>query len=186
MTDKEMIRLAEQTGFTKASVIDTADMKVVQEYRKYCEENLCGNFNANWGCPPDCGSPQFMEDRIRSYRRALILQTVTPLTVTNDPEEVKAARKKHIPMARTVIRALRDDGMDTRERVMLPGCCSFCAECTKPTGEPCRFPEEQTSCLSAYNMDVAELCRICGMELNWDGSTISYISVVLMDPIEDL
>lgn len=183
MTDAQMILMAEQAGFTRAAIIDTAEMKVVQEYRKFCEQNLCGNYDANWGCPPDCGSPQFMEERIRSYRRALILQTVAPLAVPNDPDGVKAAKSAHLPIARRVLRELKADGMDLRDRVMLPGGCSFCKECAKRRGIPCPFPAERTSCLSAYNVDVSELCRVCGMELNWDGSTISYISIVLMDPI---
>ena len=50
MTEAEMIALAESQGFEKVAILNTSQLKIVQEYRKYCEQNLCGNYDANYGC----------------------------------------------------------------------------------------------------------------------------------------
>ena len=37
--------LAKELGFGEAAILPVNDLVVVEEYRKYCEENICGNFN---------------------------------------------------------------------------------------------------------------------------------------------
>lgn len=47
-----MIETAKELGFSGAAVIDTAQLVFMPEYRVFCEENLCGNYNLNPACPP--------------------------------------------------------------------------------------------------------------------------------------
>ena len=57
MNKTEMIQLALNEGF---SAVETIDMKQVifnPAFRPFCEENLCGQYGANYSCPPDCGTP---------------------------------------------------------------------------------------------------------------------------------
>ena len=48
----EMLDKALANGFAKAAVIDAKELVYVPEYRKFCEENLCGNYNKLPVCPP--------------------------------------------------------------------------------------------------------------------------------------
>ena len=49
----DFIKEALTLGFDNAAVIDVKDLVFVLEYRHFCEENLCGNFNVLSSCPPD-------------------------------------------------------------------------------------------------------------------------------------
>ena len=58
-------KIAEQAakyGFT-AVWVPVSEIPVNSEYLKYCEENRCGNYNANHACPPDCGTPEVLSSK---------------------------------------------------------------------------------------------------------------------------
>ena len=55
MTAEQMVQYAYEEGFSAAAVVDTADIVFDPSFRPYCEENLCGQYGANYSCPPDCG-----------------------------------------------------------------------------------------------------------------------------------
>lgn len=38
-------------GFADAAIMDTKDLVFVPEYRQFCEDNLCGNYNLVPACP---------------------------------------------------------------------------------------------------------------------------------------
>ena len=58
MTAEQMVQYAYEEGFSAAAVVDTADIVFDPSFRPYCEENLCGQYGANYSCPPDCGTPE--------------------------------------------------------------------------------------------------------------------------------
>ena len=63
--DKEKIaKQAEEFGFT-AVWFPVSEIPTNPEYLKYCEVNRCGNYGANYACPPDCGTPDEMRARLR-------------------------------------------------------------------------------------------------------------------------
>ncbi|MDD6212441.1 MAG: DUF2284 domain-containing protein [Clostridiales bacterium] len=179
MTEWDMCAAASKEDFTKVSLIDMAQIVIHQDYRLYCEENRCGNYNRNYGCPPDCGTAAEMENRARQYRRALVMQTCMEVDDVEDQELLREIRKEHNRKSRSVAEQFRKAGISGL--MMQPGPCSFCKECRKIKGEPCPFPEHRTSCLSAYGVDVTALAESCGMRLDWDGGSISYFSLFLYD-----
>ena len=64
MDNEKIIKIAIDKGFIDAAIIDTADIVFDASFRPYCEENLCGQYGANYSCPPDCGSPEEMKQKI--------------------------------------------------------------------------------------------------------------------------
>ena len=52
---KAIIEKAAEFGFSAAE-IPVSEIPVNPEFLKYCEENRCGNYGANYACPPDCGT----------------------------------------------------------------------------------------------------------------------------------
>ena len=75
MQDTDILKLAEEMGFS-AAFVDTADVAQDPSFRKFCEDNLCGKYNANYSCPPDCGTVEEVQTRLRAGKRALVLQTI--------------------------------------------------------------------------------------------------------------
>ncbi|MCD8078303.1 MAG: DUF2284 domain-containing protein [Lachnospiraceae bacterium] len=169
--------LAGEEEFDRVAVIPVERITIRQDFRIYCEENSCGNYGVNYGCPPDCGTPQEMEERVRRYRRALVIQTRMEMDDVEDTALTREIRREHNRKAREVGERLAAEGLSGL--LMLPGPCSYCAVCQKIKGNPCLFPEKRTSCLSAYGVDVTALAVACGMRIDWDGTSVSYLSLFL-------
>ena len=45
----DLIKEALSMGFANAAIMDTKDLVFVPEYRQFCEDNLCGNYNLDAG-----------------------------------------------------------------------------------------------------------------------------------------
>lgn len=95
MTEQTMIDLALQERFAAAVMVDTKDIVFDPIFRPCCEENLCGQYGVNYTCPPDCGSPEEMEARVRAHKRALVLQTIWEIPDPSDNAATKQAKKAH-------------------------------------------------------------------------------------------
>lgn len=72
MNKTEMIELSIAEGFHGAEVISTDKIVFDASFRPYCEENLCGQYGANYSCPPDCGTPEQMKQRVLAYKKVMI------------------------------------------------------------------------------------------------------------------
>ena len=75
-----------QLGFSAEAVMDTKNLVFKPEYRVFCEENRCGNYDRNPACPPESGSVEEMKEKALSYNKTLVLQT----TQSNDMDYKKA------------------------------------------------------------------------------------------------
>ena len=67
-------KIAEDMGFSHAAIMRTSDLVIVPEYRKYCEENLCGRYGKEPNCPPDVGTVAELKAKIYGYKTAIVLQ----------------------------------------------------------------------------------------------------------------
>ena len=75
MTEKELIELAQDEGFT--AVLITPDrIPIDPKFRIYCEENHCGKYNSNYSCPPDCGTVEELKQKILAEDKVLVIQTI--------------------------------------------------------------------------------------------------------------
>lgn len=157
-----MIALAMQEGFSAAAVMKVEDIVFDPMFRPFCAENLCGHYGMNYTCPPDCGSVEEMEARLRAYSRALVFQTKWPIFDYSDQQSIKEAKGFHNQAMRRVIAQLKQAGF---HGVMAgASCCTLCEKCAIQLGERCRYPDQKWSCLSAYCIFVRKLAEKCGME----------------------
>lgn len=181
MQEEILIQLALQAGFHDAAVISTDELYFVPEYRMYCEQNLCGNYNRNYGCPPYSGTPEEMQEKACRYQRALVLKSQSEVEDIYDPAETGALKKEHTRRTLKMIGTLRDQGMEEQGLPIMAGPCNFCDVCKMPEGGQCPHEEYRFSCLSAYCIDVGHLARSCGMEISWNGDVVSFFSMYLFD-----
>lgn len=173
MNEQEIIALAAELGFANATLVDTGNVTFLPSFRPLCEENVCGKYGVNYACPPDCGTVEEMAERIRSRRRALVLQTMWEIQDPLNEEETKPAKRRHNRMT-----------VKLRERLGQPvlmvgaGGCDLCSPCAITEGKPCRFPETKFSCMSAYCVFVQELCEQCGMEYDCGPGLVAFYSML--------
>ena len=164
MTDMELIKLAEDMGF-RAAVIAAKDIPVDGSFRKFCEDNLCGKYNANYSCPPGCGTVEEVHARLFAQDKALVLQTIHEIGSYENKEAILKSKKSLNALVLQLTQQLRKEGMDCF--CLGYGGCPLCDPCKQVTGEPCAFPEKRISCMSAYCIDVGKLANRCDMEFAW-------------------
>ena len=178
MTNEQMVSLAKAVGFSDAAVVDTKTIPFEPGFRVCCEENSCGKYGINYACPPDCGTTDHMEQRVREKRQALLLQTLWEIDDPMDPVETKAAKGKHNRMVRDLI-----DRLEQAHRGFMIGAsgCNLCARCAIEDHEPCRFPALQFSCMSAFCIYVQKLAEQCGMEYGAGPGLVALFGMYVFD-----
>ncbi len=181
MDEGRINNIAQETGFVKAVVIPTDDLVFVPEFRIFCEKNDCGNYGTNYGCPPYCGTPEEMENRVLKYARAIVFQSRTPVENIFDESETKKVKKKHTQMTLKAMNFLKDAGLQMDGFPVMCGPCNYCEECMSKKDKPCIKEEMRFSCLSAYCIDAQKMAKRCDMEIQWNGDIVSFFSIYIFD-----
>lgn len=185
VTDNHMeqaVKLAEESGFHYAVWIDSTELEFDASLRRYCEENLCGNYGQNYACPPDCGTTDEMEQRVRKYKKALVLQTITQVEDIMDGQETKSVKKKHNQITREFAAKMEETG--GQGLMIMAGPCSLCAKCGIQEGISCRFPDKIASCLSAYCINARKMAESSGLEYWCKDNRVAFFSVYLTEAAE--
>lgn len=179
MTQQEMLELAYAEGFSAAAVVDTKDIVFDETFRVYCEENLCGQYGANYTCPPDCGTPEQMRGRILAHKKALVLQTIWEISDYTDKAAIKHAKGSHNAGQIRLVKAFREQG--------IPGFpvgasgCALCSPCARKSGKPCLFPDYCYSCMSAYCIFVRKLTDHCGIDYDCGEGLLAFFGMYVFD-----
>ena len=174
-----MLELAYAEGFSAAAVVDTKDIVFDETFRVYCEENLCGQYGANYTCPPDCGTPEQMRQRILAHRKALVLQTIWEISDYTDKAAIKHAKGSHNAGQIRLVKAFRERG--------IPGFpvgasgCALCSPCARKSGKPCLFPDYCYSCMSAYCIFVRKLMDHCGIDYDCGEGLLAFFGMYVFD-----
>lgn len=165
MTDFETLQLAQSEGFA-AAFIAPEDIPVNPEFRRFCEENRCGKYNANYSCPPDCGSVEELRQKILAEDKVVIFTTHWDIEDYADRDGIETAKKGHNAAALRFMDQLRSHGYEGFAAGY--NGCPLCNPCKRILNEPCAFPDKRISCMSAYCIDVATLAKKCGLEFAWN------------------
>ena len=179
MTEQQMIAWAVEEGFTAAAIVDTDQIVFDPSFRPYCEENLCGQYGANYSCPPDCGSPEEMKQRILKHKKALVLQSVCQVRDYADSAVIKQAKKDHNAAELRLVKKLRS--MDIDGIIVGASGCALCTPCAQTQGKPCNFPDLQYSCMSAYCIFVKKLADTCQMDYTWGDGLLALFGMYVFD-----
>ena len=171
MTKEEILALAKAEGF-HAAILPTSRIVFDAAFRPYCEENFCGQYGVNYSCPPDCGTPDEMKERVLSYPNVLVLQTEWEIESFADKEKLLMGKKLHNDAMLRLIKQMREQG---HEGFMIgAGGCSICKPCMLKEGKPCSFPDFRYSCMSAYCIYVKKLAEACGMNYDYKNGILPY------------
>ena len=173
---EQWFELAKAFGFQNAVLVNTKDIPFEPSFRKYCEDNLCGNYNASWSCPPACGTPEEMKAKVLAFPKALLLHTVWELDC-HDGAAVKQAKNTHNRRTMELIAALPD----TNGFMIGSSVCGLCETCTMAEGKPCRLPGQMASCMSAYCIYVKKLTDTCGLEYDSGEGIVNFFGMYVFE-----
>lgn len=179
MTESQLISLAVQEGFAAAALVDTQDIPFDPMFRPFCEENLCGQYGVNHSCPPDCGTPEEMKQRVLSRKQALVLQTIWEISDYTDKAAIKQAKAAHNAAEIRLVKRLRAEGQDGL--IVGASGCALCSPCHLKNGEPCPHPLERYSCMSAYCVFVQKLAERCGIDYDCGPGLLAFFGMYVFN-----
>lgn len=142
----------------------------VEDFAACCR--ACGEYGRTWACPPLAPG---IEDALTLHRHALIICCEAQLTPGDDA--TAAFRRLREPLDRRLI-AL--EGRTAGTALTFGGSCRRCPQgCTRPSGQPCRHPEEVRPSLEALGFDItATLTDLFGTSLSWDSHRLRLVGAL--------
>ena len=169
------ISRALELGFTYAAALDVSTLTPRQDVRDMCAADRCGAYGINWTCPPHCGSLEACGEKIRGYRRGILLQTVGTTEKLIDTKAYRRTEEQHLRAFHRFCELLREEY--PHPLCLGTGGCRICETCAYP--DPCRFPEKACSSLEGYGLFVTQLCRDNGLSYHYGERTVTYTACVL-------
>lgn len=161
------LRILDGLGFSSIVKIKTNQLVFDSKFRKYCEENYCGNYGKNYACPPDCGTPLEMKRKALSYENAIVFYREYRLDDIMDKEAVKLIEVDNRDRMQKAIfildNFLKEVSLTKEGQGSVIGSCHNCEVCNKVKDLPCSNPKKIYSCLSAYCINVDSLAKTCNM-----------------------
>lgn len=175
MTDTTLLELAKAEGFF-AAMIAPEQIPVDSKFRKFCEDNLCGKYGANYSCPPDCGTVEELHQKILAEEKVLIIQTLWVMEGYEDKTTIQKSKETHNAMV-----------LRLKAKMEQLGCsgfcsgyngCPLCTPCKRIDNQPCAHPDLRINCMSAYCIDVAELAKRCNLEFAWTPNKLHLFGMI--------
>ena len=151
----DFIEEAKALGFSDAAVINTDKLVFVPEYRVFCEDNLCGNYDKNPACPPESGTVEEMKARALKFEKTLVLQTMQDGLM-----DYKKAKLYHNKLTEQLAEKIKEAGK-TELLIMSAG------------------PYKHNYCMSAYCVDAQKMADAAGMLCWTSDGMIRYFSQIL-------
>lgn len=164
-------------NFFEMILFDVNKIKITEEVRKGCEDNLCGNYGKNYMCPPSVASLDDYRRKIESFSRGIVFSKVYELS---GPYDFKGMVEAGTFFRNEIQRMKKDFTGSPKELFFLgAGCCSLCKTCGILEDIPCRFPEDTVVSLEAAGVDVVRLTRDLKMKYNNGPGTVTYFGMVI-------
>jgi len=176
-SEENLVKTCIEAGAYKAFVISTGKIPFDENFRSYCEANSCGNYGKNYACPPNVGDSKELIEKAKSYKKALVFQTVTEIEDSFDFEGMKEAALKHSKVADTINKDIKEQSNNYLQ--LTAGKCSVCEICALIENKPCKFPDKAISSLEAYCMNVSILAELCHMKYINGQNTVTYFGAFL-------
>lgn len=166
-------------GVSRSAHIDTRDIPFNPDFRKQCEQNVCGNYQKNWMCPPNVGDFAELKENALQYKQGIVFQTVHQLEDSFDFEGMQEGMEAQNKILRAFLGWIEENNLLTDFLSLGIGPCPVCSRCSILDGQECRLPEQAVASVEAYGIDVTSLVKHCGIPYNNGVNTVSYVSLVL-------
>lgn len=128
MTD--ILTLARENGFSHIGFADMSALEPLEEVRKMCSADRCGKWNANWSCPPACGSIEYAKRRQSAQARIFEFCQAGEDAASRLP----SAHGRLVHDMRTVHISGQAVPIPVKTPVVNGGFRPFCKRCMRPIG----------------------------------------------------
>ena len=149
-----------------------------QRIRDLCLENICGNYDSHYRCPPFGGSLEEIRARLGEFHRGILLQYSKSLDVRGDNEGLKQSKIEFHTRILQLEQFLRNEGM-IDVWGMIGGSCELCQVCqVKPDG-PCTYPDKARMSFTAIAVDILALLKRFGLDNEFHPDKVTWTGCIL-------
>ena len=177
--NEHLVELALACGATHASALPTDLVALDAVFRDICQSNACGNYGQCYMCPPDVGDIHDMMAQLRTYKSAVLYQTIHALEDSFDYEGMVAAGALHAAVSQALEQQLREAGTVSYLHLSAGG-CKVCDVCAKREHQPCRYPNRAMPSLESYGVNVYQTAQQAGLAYINGQDTVTYFGMVLL------
>ncbi|SPF44282.1 conserved hypothetical protein [Candidatus Desulfosporosinus infrequens] len=177
----DLIKNAQDLNATHAAIANVKDLVFNEDFRKQCEQNICGFYNTNWMCPPAFGPISNAKERVMRFQQGLLIQSVHKLKSSFDWKGMMTAVADHTKIFRDILDSMEKNYSFKEILPLNAGPCTYCEKCGFLDGEKCRFPAQAVSSVEANGIDVMDLEKKCGMPYYNGENTVSYVGLILFN-----
>lgn len=178
MTMEEVLKLADEVGFSHAGPVKAEHLVFMPEVREMCAADRCQSYGKRWTCPPYCGSLEEIGERAKAYSRGILIQSTGEMEDDFDVEVMLETEELQKERFARLVDLLKEHWPDCLP--MSSGTCVLCKKCTCPDA-PCRFPDRAVPSMEAYGLFVSDVCEKAGLPYYYGPLTITYTSCILLD-----
>ncbi|MCL2826485.1 MAG: DUF2284 domain-containing protein [Eggerthellaceae bacterium] len=172
------VEKAYELGFSQAVYLSGLSLECKPEIRAYCNPQDCPNHGQNWVCPPGCGPLEACAEKAREFSEGILLQSVSLLDPPVELEHYKALNEEHNLCFKEFIESVKPGF--AKVLPLTSGGCVFCEECCYP--DPCIKPEVKMESLSAFGIDVGNLCELAGLDFSFRADKVFFVALLLVKP----
>ncbi|MGE4272350.1 MAG: DUF2284 domain-containing protein [Desulfitobacterium sp.] len=176
----DLMSYIKSLGVDHCAHIRTQDIPFNIDFRKPCEQNVCGNYKKNWMCPPAVGDFEELRQKALYYQEGILFQKVYQLEDSFDLEGMQEGTVEHTKILLTVITKLRETGLFKDFLPLNVGPCTACERCSILDDDECRSPDAAIASVESYGIDVTNLLKQCGIPYNNGKNTMSCVSLILI------
>ncbi len=173
---KKYLQKALALGFTEAKYLADLSLVCKAELRAYCQPEHCLLYGQNWVCPPACGTLAECAGKVREFDRGILLQSVSIVEAPATAERYRLINREHNFRLKQLIEFIKADHVKILP--LTSGGCVFCEQCSYP--EACIKPELKMESLSAYGIDVGELCETAGLTYSFREDGLYFMALLLI------
>ena len=133
----------------------------VETFLECCKS--CPNYGNVWSCPP------FDFDPIE-YWRSFSKLKVAGYRVDYPADRTEEAMTKALWEVKQKLaeELYAEEEENPGSESLSAGTCQICSGCTRPDGEPCRFPGKRRYSIESIGGNVGKtISQLCGVDLEW-------------------
>ena len=169
---------AARLGMETCRKFDPSLLVPEERVRGYCRQNLCATYGRNYMCPPYVGGLAEIQQKLRGYNLAWLLQRTVHLDAKNDIQGLLCSR---LDFHRAVLEMEKTTAATGAVAPwgLIGSSCGLCDTCTVLKGKPCPHPTEARPSLEALAVDVRKLLQNLGLELAFHDDRVTWTGCIL-------
>lgn len=156
--------------------IDPEGLEFSHRVRWICEHE-CTMYGKSWACPPGVGTVDACQAKCLSYRKCLLISSITEVADIADLAGTLATRGDHEALTDQVGQLLREQGVEPY--ILSTEACAICGRCAILDGQPCRFPDKMHPCVESQGINIIPALEENGLEFQYGENVVTWVSLLL-------